>query len=556
MSVAKAVFWGAGGAARLHAGRLPAAARGASRRCGDARRGAGRSAPSRTSRSSSPRTRGRGHRARRSPTRSRSTSPRERLRGHRRLRRLARRHRRRGARAAGADVVLELPRGGKIRRAGRGRRSGATRRSIVSRSPTPTRAGSPTRCGELVARVRRPAGRLRLRAGPLRRRRATAPTRRASTGATRCGCARSSRGSASVTARQRRDLRGAPRGLHRRRPGAWATTSRSRSTWSSAGWRAVYAPAARATREDGALDRGRVRAQAADDEPRLADRPARRHALAARLPAALRADDRLAPACCATRRRCCTSSLLAANLALLGEGAVYVVALALQLALLARGAARRPRPLAPLLVARYYVLTTAVGRRPACGTGCATARPRAGRRRRARDEARRSTLARRAAPRCWSDLAAAARSRSLAIRLESRGGAIYRQRRVGRGGREFDVIKLRTMVSGAESHGRGPRDQRERHAHHARRRLLRRTSLDELPNLVNVLRGEMAIVGPRPTRARAGRAVHRAPARPARGAAGHHRLGAGQRPHRAALGRAHRARPLVHRAPLAAARRR
>jgi lipopolysaccharide/colanic/teichoic acid biosynthesis glycosyltransferase len=87
----------------------------------------------------------------------------------------------------------------------------------------------------------------------------------------------------------------------------------------------------------------------------------------------------------------------------------------------------------------------------------------------------------------------------IAIRLESRGGAIYRQRRVGLDGREFDVLKLRTMVDGAESIGAGLAvnvgDARITRVG----KLLRRTSLDELPNLVNVLRGEMAIVGPRPT---------------------------------------------------------
>jgi lipopolysaccharide/colanic/teichoic acid biosynthesis glycosyltransferase len=88
---------------------------------------------------------------------------------------------------------------------------------------------------------------------------------------------------------------------------------------------------------------------------------------------------------------------------------------------------------------------------------------------------------------------------ALAIRLESHGRVIYRQRRVGKDGREFDVLKLRTMVDGAEHIGAGMAVNKGDARITRVGRILRRTSLDELPNLVNVLRGEMAIVGPRPT---------------------------------------------------------
>jgi lipopolysaccharide/colanic/teichoic acid biosynthesis glycosyltransferase len=85
------------------------------------------------------------------------------------------------------------------------------------------------------------------------------------------------------------------------------------------------------------------------------------------------------------------------------------------------------------------------------------------------------------------------------IRLETHGHPIYRQRRVGLDGAPFDLYKLRTMVSGAETMGAGLAINEGDTRITRFGAILRRTSLDELPNLVNVLRGEMSVVGPRPT---------------------------------------------------------
>jgi lipopolysaccharide/colanic/teichoic acid biosynthesis glycosyltransferase len=87
----------------------------------------------------------------------------------------------------------------------------------------------------------------------------------------------------------------------------------------------------------------------------------------------------------------------------------------------------------------------------------------------------------------------------LAIRVESRGSPIYRQRRVGKDGEPFDMYKLRTMVADAEFMGDGLAVNRGDPRITRVGAFLRRFSIDELPNLINIVRGEMTFVGPRPT---------------------------------------------------------
>ena len=86
-----------------------------------------------------------------------------------------------------------------------------------------------------------------------------------------------------------------------------------------------------------------------------------------------------------------------------------------------------------------------------------------------------------------------------AVRIESPGHPIYTQTRVGKDGKPFAIYKLRTMVRGAEFTGAGLAIQEGDDRITRVGALLRRYSLDELPNLWNVLRGEMSIIGPRPT---------------------------------------------------------
>jgi lipopolysaccharide/colanic/teichoic acid biosynthesis glycosyltransferase len=88
---------------------------------------------------------------------------------------------------------------------------------------------------------------------------------------------------------------------------------------------------------------------------------------------------------------------------------------------------------------------------------------------------------------------------ALLIRFESPGHPLYTQTRVGKDGQLFEIYKLRTMVRGAEFTGAGLAIQEGDDRITRIGVFLRRYSLDELPNLWNVLRGEMSIVGPRPT---------------------------------------------------------
>jgi lipopolysaccharide/colanic/teichoic acid biosynthesis glycosyltransferase len=88
---------------------------------------------------------------------------------------------------------------------------------------------------------------------------------------------------------------------------------------------------------------------------------------------------------------------------------------------------------------------------------------------------------------------------ALAIKLDDRGPVLYRQTRVGKDGQDFELFKLRTMVVGAETQGAGWAVDRGDSRITRIGAFLRRTSIDELPQLLNVVRGEMSLIGPRPT---------------------------------------------------------
>jgi lipopolysaccharide/colanic/teichoic acid biosynthesis glycosyltransferase len=88
---------------------------------------------------------------------------------------------------------------------------------------------------------------------------------------------------------------------------------------------------------------------------------------------------------------------------------------------------------------------------------------------------------------------------ALAVKLQDGGPVLYRQRRVGKDGEEFELLKIRTMVVGAEKLGAGYAVDRGDPRITRTGRLLRKLSIDELPQLWNVVRGDMSVIGPRPT---------------------------------------------------------
>ena len=88
---------------------------------------------------------------------------------------------------------------------------------------------------------------------------------------------------------------------------------------------------------------------------------------------------------------------------------------------------------------------------------------------------------------------------ALAVKLGDGGPVLYRQTRVGKDGTDFELLKLRTMLVGAETMGAGLAVDRGDPRITRSGRLLRKLSLDELPQLWNVVRGEMSVIGPRPT---------------------------------------------------------
>ena len=87
---------------------------------------------------------------------------------------------------------------------------------------------------------------------------------------------------------------------------------------------------------------------------------------------------------------------------------------------------------------------------------------------------------------------------AIAVKLDSPGPVIFRQQRLGRGGKTFDMLKFRSMCVNAEHTGSGVYSEKGDKRVTRVGRFLRATSLDELPQLINILRGDMSLIGPRP----------------------------------------------------------
>lgn len=87
---------------------------------------------------------------------------------------------------------------------------------------------------------------------------------------------------------------------------------------------------------------------------------------------------------------------------------------------------------------------------------------------------------------------------ALAVKLSSKGPVIFKQKRLGRDGREFDFYKFRSMVVNAEQTGSGVYSGKDDPRVTKVGRILRASSIDELPQLINILKGDMALIGPRP----------------------------------------------------------
>ncbi len=181
--------------------------------------------------------------------------------------------------------------------------------------------------------------------------------------------------------------------------------------------------------------------------------------------------------------------LLATSVALVGEGVVYQAVLAAQLLLLVggRGGRRDRAVLRPRHVGHGRRALELPAPRRARGMGAGEGRAL----NRALDVAIAGTGLALASP----VLALAA----LAVKLGDGGPVLFKQTRVGKDGVDFELLKLRTMVVGAETKGAGYAVDKGDARITRAGRFLRRTSIDELPQLWNVVRGEMSVIGPRPT---------------------------------------------------------